>query len=199
MSESVISTGNTGTTEITHVLNIDGETFKIYHLNRRLYKFLDWKDAREKLIKIMLKKIENKTGYVTAYIEFKMANPMRKSRLGNFFIDIQADILHSGRSLGTVEELGVKQIFSDSFETLDESELELRSTVEERHSTEQYNKELELRIASLTSMNNDSEEGPLHCDEDKLKGMAKKLMASEGWSLHLDNRIHARKKRLSEI
>lgn len=48
--ESIINT--------THILDIDGEKFPIYHQDRRLYKFVDWQDARNKLIKIMLVRVK---------------------------------------------------------------------------------------------------------------------------------------------
>jgi len=96
----------------THILVLEGERFPIYHKERRLYSFVDWKESRDKLIKIMLAKIKIETGENTALINFKMANPMRKTRLGNFFIDLIADIKVKGKSLGTLEELGMKNYFN---------------------------------------------------------------------------------------
>ena len=176
----------------THILTIGGETFPIHHLDRRLYKFLDWKDAREKLIKIMTEKIVALKGVKSAYIEFQMANPMRKSRLGNFFIDIKADILYRNEPLGTLEELGLKQIFATSFVALDESESLIRSTIEVKHSIEQYTNELTLRVSSLKDLPMSED----NLSEDHLKAIAESMMVKEGWSKSKDNRIHARKKRV---
>ncbi|WP_281239962.1 hypothetical protein [Flavobacterium praedii] len=113
-------------TRITHIITIEGERFQIYHKERRLYAFVDWKGARESLIKIMLKKIYEKTGNETAYISFKMANPMRISRLGNFFIDIRAEIMYRGRSLGSVEALGLNKIFVNHYITIQEEEIDFK-------------------------------------------------------------------------
>lgn len=121
------------TKSLTHILIIDGERFPIYHKERRLYSFVDWKESRDKLIKIMLAKIKKKTGENTAFIDFKMANPMRKTRLGNFFIDLIADIKVKGKSLGTLDELGLKNILIDRFETLDQEELAKRSERESNY------------------------------------------------------------------
>jgi hypothetical protein len=187
-------------TKITHVIHIDGESFPVYHLERRLYKFEDWKDAREKLIKIILRKVKEVTGVEDAYIEFQMANPMRKSRLGNFFIDIKANILYNHKSLGTVEELGVKQIFADSFDNMDEEEMSLRSNVENKHSIKQYNEELSMRVSSLRSIYANSCSpiyGVVPMTDSAIEGIAEDLMHKEGWSKTQDNRLHARMKRLS--
>lgn len=189
-------------TEASHILYIEGEAFLVYHLNRRLYKFLDWKDSRDKLIKIIIGKLREKLGIDTAYIEFKMANPMRKSRLGNFYIDIQADILSGGKSLGTVEELGVKQIYSDTFDTLDKEESELRSTVEEKHSSEQYATELKMRVDSLKNLVNNGVSNITNFTMNGIKSLAEiaeDLMLKEGWSKTQDNRIHARRRRVSQF
>lgn len=189
---------NTPTTNATHTLYIEGESFLIHHLSRRLYKFLDWKDAREKLIKIILNKLSVSHDLDTAYIVFKMANPMRKSRLGNFYVDITAEFMYNGSSLGNETELGLKQIFVDSYECEDEEELELRRNVEAKHSGVQYTNELELRVKSLKDMNRFSE-NPIAESEGGFRSMAKEMMKNEGWSLTQDNRIHARQKRVSKV
>lgn len=179
----------------SHILSIDGETFPVYHLDRRLYKFVDWKDSRERLLKIMIKRIKEKMNVDTAFITFKMANPMRKSRLGNFFIDIHAEVLYNNRSLGTVEELGLKQIFSDNYETLDPEEVDLRKDVESNLSVIQYNDELKLRVKSLKDLTH-LKLFPAG-STDSVDSIAEGMMISEGWCRESDNRVHARQKRIS--
>lgn len=176
----------------SHVLYIEGESFPVYHLDRRLYKFVDWKDSRDKLIKVILNKLRIKLGIKDAYINFKMANPMRKTRLGNFFVDIVADILHDHKSLGTLEELDLKQIFSDNFDVLDPVEIEMRKEVELKHSSEQYFHELQVRISSLKEFQGSE---ILVRSEHEFKLLAEKMMTSEGWLKDSDNRIHARRLR----
>jgi hypothetical protein len=190
--------GITQTHFTTHILVLAGESFPIYHKERRLYSFVDWKESRDKLIKIMLDKIKIATGENTAFIDFKMANPMRKSRLGNFFIDLIADIKVKGKSLGTLEELGMKNIFIDSFETLDLKELDLRSEKEAKYSEEQYNEELKKRLDK--AFNNPIINLRNLCDSDNtLKNEIVKSMEKEGWSMTADNRFFARNKRLGQI
>lgn len=186
------------TKSLTHILIIDGERFPIYHKERRLYSFVDWKESRDNLIKIMLAKIKNETGENTAYINFKMANPMRKTRLGNFFIDLIADIKVKGKSLGTLEELGLKNILIDRFETLDQEELAIRSEKEANYSIEQYFEELNRR---LTNFFNGSKVGAGNFNHlmEELKNQVVLTMEKEGWSTTDDNRFFARRKRLELI
>ena len=182
----------------THILILAGESFPIYHKERRLYSFVDWKESRDKLIKIMLDKIKSATGENTAFIDFKMANPMRKSRLGNFFIDLIADIKVKGKSLGTLEELGMKNIFIDSFETLDLKELDLRSEKEAKYSEEQYNEELKRKLNK--AFNDPTINLRNLCDsDDTLKIKIVKSMEQEGWTTTADNRFFARSKRIGLI
>lgn len=166
--------------EATHILRLNGEIFPVYHKERRLYCFTNWKESRDKLIKIMLLKIESQTGEKTAYIDFKMANPMRKTRLGNFFIDLRADIMVQGKSLGSVEELGMKNILIDSFETLDLEEIKIRSEKEAMYSPQQFTQELDRRSTGLLSF-----------EKQKIV----KSMLDQGWSMSADNRFFARKRR----
>ncbi len=182
----------------THILLLEGERFPIYHKERRLYSFVDWKESRDKLIKIMLAKIKLATGEKTAYIDFKMANPMRKTRLGNFFIDLIADIKVKGKSIGTLEELGMKNILIDSFETLDLQELDFRLDKEAKYSKEKYNEELKRR---LTKVVNESNANLSELDDSAaaLKIHIVKSMEQEGWSMTADNRFFARSKRLKLI
>jgi hypothetical protein len=182
----------------THILVLEGERFPIYHKERRLYSFVDWKESRDKLIKIMLAKIKIATGENTAFIDFKMANPMRKTRLGNFFIDLIADIKVKGKSLGTLEELGMKNILIDSFETLDLKELDIRSEKEAKYSEEQYNAEFERRLAKLINESNVNL-SELDDSDAILKNQIVKSMKQEGWSMTADNRFFARSKRLGLI
>ncbi len=182
----------------THILVLEGERFPIYHKDRRLYSFVDWKESRDKLIKIMLAKIKIATGENTAFINFKMANPMRKTRLGNFFIDLIVDINVKGKSLCTLEELGMKNILIDSFETLDIEELEMRSEKEAKCSEEQYKVEFERRLEKLfkDATNNLRE---FDHSEEIIKNKIFKSMEKEGWSITYDNRFFARRKRLGLI
>ena len=186
------------TKSLTHILIIDGERFPVYHKERRLYSFVDWKESRDKLIKIMLAKIKIEIGENTAYINFKMANPMRKTRLGNFFIDLIADIKVKGKSLGTLEELGLKNILIDRFETLDQEELAIRSEKEANYSVEQYFEELNRR---LTNLFNGSKAGAGKFNHlmEELKNQVVLAMEKEGWSTTDDNRFFARRKRLGLI
>lgn len=177
----------------THNLIIEGEKFPIYHKDRRLYGFMDWKECREKLIGLMLKKIKEKTGYSTAYIKFKMANPMRISRLGNFFIDIDANVTIEGKSLGTLEELGMKKIHVDKFEVLDIEEVLMRQEVEEKFSEIDFKEEFNNRLMNLKAINNVNEN-----NLDNLEYLTMKRMKEEGWSTTADNRYFARFKRLLE-
>ena len=182
----------------THILVLEGERFPIYHKDRRLYSFVDWKESRDKLIKIMLAKIKIATGENTAFINFKMANPMRKTRLGNFFIDLIVDINVKGKSLCTLEELGMKNLLIDSFETLDIEELEMRSEKEAKCSEEQYKVEFERRLEKLfkDATNNLRE---FDHSEEIIKNKIFKSMEKEGWSITYDNRFFARRKRLGLI
>lgn len=182
----------------THILVLEGERFPIYHKERRLYSFVDWKESRDKLIKIMLAKIKIETGESTAFIDFKMANPMRKTRLGNFFIDLIADIKVKGKSLGTLEELGLKNILIDRFETLDQEELAIRLEKEANYSEEQYFEELNRR---LTTLFNGSKAGAGKFNHliEELKNQVVLAMEKEGWSTTNDNRFYARRKRLGLI
>lgn len=182
----------------THILVLEGERFPIYHKDRRLYSFVDWKESRDKLIKIMLAKIKIATGENTAFINFKMANPMRKTRLGNFFIDLIVDINVKGKSLCTLEELGMKNLLIDSFETLDIEELEMRSEKEAKCSEEQYKVEFERRLEKLfkDATNNLRE---FDHSEEIIKNKIFKSMEEEGWSITYDNRFFARRKRLGLI
>jgi hypothetical protein len=182
--------------KFTHILLLDGETFPIYHKERRLYCFIDWKESRDKLIKIMLAKIKNETGENTAFIDFKMANPMRKSRLGNFFIDLVADIKVKGKSLGTLEELGMKNILIDSFETLDLDELDMRSKKEALYSEVQYEEELNIRINKLITIEEPNLKD-LKYSMESLKDLVMKSMEKDGWSTTSDNRFLARRRRQS--
>jgi hypothetical protein len=186
------------TKSLTHILIIDGERFPVYHKERRLYSFVDWKESRDKLIKIMLAKIKIETGENTAYINFKMANPMRKTRLGNFFIDLIADIKVKGKSLGTLDELGLKNILIDRFETFDQEELAIRSEKEANYSVEQYFEELNRR---LTNLFNGSKAGAGKFNHlmEELKNQVVLAMEKEGWSTTDDNRFFARRKRLGLI
>ena len=182
----------------THILVLDGETFPVYHKERRLYSFVDWKDSREKLIKIMLAKIKVETGENTAFIDFKMANPMRKTRLGNFFIDLIADVKVKGKSLGTLEELGMKNINIDRFDTLDLDEVSKRLEREAICCREQYDEELNSRVNSLSKLN-DADIINLNYSAENLKKQVKELMEKEGWCITSDNRYFARKKRVELI
>lgn len=180
----------------THTLNIGDERFEIEHNDKRLYKFRDWKTARESLIRILLIKLKDSHNLDDAYIEFKMANPMRRSRLGNFYISIEAEVSFGGTKYGTLTELGLDSISVDDYETVDESEIELRENVEFKFSSDQYNKELLLRIKSLEvilKMVGDSLEFKTEKD---LRDLVLKSMELEGWSMKKDNRIHSRIKRL---
>lgn len=179
-------------TVASHILLIDGERFPVFHQERRLYKFVDWQDSRNRLIKIMIERIKAETGENTAFIHFKAVNPMRKTRLGNFFIDIKAEIMVNGVSLGTPEELGLHKIFADNFIPLDEAEIMQRMETEQRHSAVQYEQELETRINSLSGV---------HPSKTlrEVAELAVKLMAKDGWSKSSDNRIHARMKRLEQV
>jgi hypothetical protein len=179
----------------THILVLDGETFPVYHKERRLYSFVDWKDARDKLIKTMLARIKIETGENTAFIDFKMANPMRKSRLGNFFIDIVADVKVNGKSLGTLEELGMKNILIDRFETLDRDEVEMRSEREAIFCKQQYDEELSFRLDGLSKLNN-TDMINLNYSAENLKKQVKELMEKDGWCITSDNRYFARKSRI---
>jgi len=186
------------TKSLTHILIIDGERFPVYHKERRLYSFVDWKESRDKLIKIMLAKIKIEIGENTAYINFKMANPMRKTRLGNFFIDLIADIKVKGKSLGTLEELGLKNILIDRFETVDQEELAIRSEKEANYSVEQYFEELNRRVTNLFNGSKAGAGKFNHLMED-LKNQVVLAMEKEGWSTTDDNRFFARRKRLGLI
>lgn len=181
---------------LTHILLLDGETFPIYHKERRLYSFIDWKESRDKLIKIMLAKIKIETGENTAFIDFKMVNPMRKSRLGNFFIDLVADVKVKGKSLGTLEELGIKNILIDSFETLDLDELDMRSKKEAFYSELQYEEELDIRINKLINIDK-LNQIDLKNSMKSLKDLVMKSMEKDGWSATSDNRFLARSRRQS--
>jgi hypothetical protein len=182
----------------THILILEGERFPVYHKERRLYSFVDWKDSRDKLIKIMLAKIKVETGENTAFIDFKMANPMRKTRLGNFFIDLIADVKVHGKSLGTLEELGMKNILLDSFETLDVEELEMRLVLEAKYAEEQYTEELNKRITNLSNLLKVGYDELNHL-KNQIKNQVAKSMEKEGWSINSDNRFLARRRRLELI
>ena len=176
----------------SHVLLIDGERFPIFHKERRLYGFVDWKDSRNRLIKVMIERIKAETGESTAFINFKAVNPMRKTRLGNFFIDVDAEIMVNGVSLGTPEELGLHKIFSDTFVTLDSEEMKQRAETELRHSSSQYEQELSTRTRSLSDTYPNK-------TGDEVKNLAIDLMEKDGWHTTFDNRIHARVKRLNSL
>lgn len=176
-------------TVASHILLIDGERFPVYHQERRLYKFVDWQDSRNRLIKIMLERIKAETGEPTAFINFKAVNPMRKTRLGNFFIDIDATIMVNGVSLGTPEQLGLSKIFTDAFIPLDGEEEKFRAETEARHSIMQYNQELATRTRSLADEHK-------NLNSVEVEKLAKSLMKKDGWSENTDNRIHSRMKRL---
>lgn len=178
----------------THILLLEGYHFPIFHKERRLYSFMSWKESREKLIEIMLKRIKLKTGQNTAYINFKMANPMRKTRLGNFFLDLKVDIKIKGRTLGTLEELGLKDISFDCFEILDPRESTLRAEKERLYSEIEYNNELNKRMIDLLAPHKYDKNNVVKSSQhlvERIKG----LMKQDGWSTKLDNRSFARKKR----
>lgn len=119
---------------------------------------------------------------------------MRKTRLGNFFIDLIADVMLKGKSLGTLEELGLKKIFSDNYQEVDEEEIKMRKEIESKHSIEQYNQELEIRMNSLSQFHDDPL-SPSFLSLLELEDLSKLLMKNDGWSEDQDNRIHARRKR----
>jgi hypothetical protein len=182
--------------QATHILVLDGERFPVYHKERRLYSFIDWKESHDKIIKIMLARIKTETGENTAFIRFKMANPMRKTRLGSFFLDLVVDIKVNGTSLGSLEELGMKNIFFDCFETLDLTELEMRSEKETMYSEEEYNKELSTRLNNLSNLEN-TDLIDLNQSQECLTNMVIAAMEKEGWSTISDNRFLARSRRQS--
>lgn len=181
------------TPQPSHILILDGERFFVYHVERRLYSFTDWKESRDKIIKIMLARIKKETGENSAFIKFSMANPMRKTRLGNFYLDLKVDIKVNGKVLGTLEELGMKNMFFDCFEVLDKHEIEMRAEKEALYSNVQYNKEFSSRLDNLLT-NNDNLKMIIHsqeCFSDRVK----KSMEKDGWSEKYDNRFFARYKR----
>lgn len=180
----------------SHTINIGEESFDIENNNRRLYKFLDWKSARESLIRIIKSKLAESHNIDDAYIEFKMANPMRRSRLGNFYINIQATVSYEGKSYGTLEELGLSPILVDDYVTHDEEELTLREDVENRFSSEQYNKEYALRVRSLAEILKKTDNSLEFREDSDVKELVFELMSLEGWSTKKDNRIHSRIRRL---
>lgn len=176
----------------SHILLLDGESFPVYHKERRLYGFVDWQESRNRLIKIMLERIKVSTGESTAFIHFSAVNPMRKTRLGNFYIDIEAEIMVNGVSLGTPESLGLKKIFTDNFIPLDQSEIDQRAETERRHSIPQFEQELSTRIKSMSiSYPNKS--------LSEITSLVTDLMEKDGWNRTSDNRIHARVRRLNSL
>lgn len=173
----------------THNLIIDGEVFPVFHKERRLYAFVNWNDSRNKLIKVMLKKIKSETGEPSAYIKFKSANPMRRTRLGSFYLDIEAEILLNGKSLGSVEELGMRDLAIDFYETFDIDELSKREIVEKEHAEVDYQAEYSRRLAEFDKSG---------LNED-LTDLIKKSMENDCWSTISDNRFFARIKRKEEM
>lgn len=185
--------------QMTHTLHIGEEAFDIKHNNKRLYKFINWNEARESLIRIILSKLKESHDIDDAYIDFTMANPMRRSRLGNFYIAIDAKVIVRGQgTLGTLEDLGLANILVEDYITHDEDEISLREDVEVRYSSEQYNKEYLLRKKSLEElMKNEVISIKVSGSESNdLDGMITKLLSLEGWSDKNDNRLPARIKRL---
>jgi hypothetical protein len=177
----------------SHILTLDGEQFPVYHVERRLYSFVNWKESRDKIIKVLLARIKAETGENTAFIKFKMANPMRRTRLGKFFLDLVADVSLRGNSLGTVKELGLENIFFCSFETLDSIELQLRTEKEELFADVEYNRELNFRLDKSLG----TDHGGVRTYESRQSSIdkVKVMMEKEGWSAKEDNRIFARIKR----
>lgn len=181
----------------SHTINIGGESFAIEYFSKRLYKFLDWKTARESLIRIIKAKLKESHNIEDAYIEFKMANPMRRSRLGNFYISIDATVSYEGKSYGTLEDLGLSPLLVDNYLTLDEEEKTLREDVEGRFSSEQFSKEYSIRVKSLESILKKTNYSLEFRESSEVDDLILKLMELEGWSTTVDNRIHSRVKRLS--
>lgn len=176
----------------SHILTLDGERFSVYHVERRLYSFVDWKESRDKIIKVLLARIKAETGEDTAFIKFKMANPMRRTRLGKFFLDLVADVSLHGNSLGTLEELGLENIFFNGFETLDSVELQLRTEKEELFAYVEYNREFNVR---LDKSHGDVGSISIYESRQSVIDTIKVMMEKEGWRAKEDNRSFARIKR----
>jgi len=182
---------------ITHTLNIGEETFKVSHNDRRLYKFENWQTARGSLLKIVLSKLKESHDIDDAYIKFDMANPMRRSRLGNFYIDLKGNVTTKNQDLGTLEELGLSNISVDNYLCFDDDELEMRKDVEIKYSTEQYYKEHLIRCNVISEIIKCTGKSVYNLnDKQSIDLTVTMQMELEGWTLDKDNRVHARLKRI---
>ncbi|MCC5921937.1 MAG: hypothetical protein LAT68_10910 [Cyclobacteriaceae bacterium] len=184
------ASNNTSVKNKTHSLFIDDHQFDIFHVDRRLYHFLgDWRKNKEIITKILLEKIEKELEPDSAYVQLDMVNPMRKSRLGNFYLDIKGIVEMNNNAAVSIESLGYHQLYVNYYETHDPSEHEIRQRIEHKHGVQQFQMEKSIRMKSLKYFYPDQ-------TLEQLEIMVDKMMTLEGWQENKDNRQHARLRRL---
>ncbi|MCC5921107.1 MAG: hypothetical protein LAT68_12705 [Cyclobacteriaceae bacterium] len=176
----------------TQILNYKDFSFPIKHENKRKYRFTEnWEVVRIKLEELIKNELTLELKEEVKDVEIYSSYPLRKSRLGNFYLHTEGKVILTHQKEIDLQKTGCAQLFIERYENLDQEEAELRKSIETQHSLKQYEVELELRVQSLSYFYRDK-------TMNQLQSLAKQMLANEGWTPNRDNRQYARIKRIKE-
>jgi hypothetical protein len=186
----------------THTLKIGKSRIDIYHENRRLYKFVDWKKSKPVLREFLIKKVVEARPQLLQVpdldVNMESVNPMRTSMLGGFYLEVKGEVTGEGLVIARFSDLDIKNVKGSgmSYDCHDPEETKKRIQVEKTFGKDQYYKEEAIRMQAIDSLK-DTLGGKIvlesSADVDKF---VTEIMVLTGWSPEEDNRLHSRVKRL---
>lgn len=185
----------------SHNLIIGDNKIGIYHENKRLYKICDWKSTKPiiyNFIKSHIIKLEPELKDIYFTIDLKEANPMRRTRYGNFYFQVAGTIhIKSGEKIFLEEIIPNSNIPVSRYICLDEEENKKRKDIEKSFGIDQYTKQKEFYTQAIDSIIQESE-GKQVCmkTEEDVDKFIMRFMNITGWDINKDNRLHSRIPRL---
>jgi hypothetical protein len=190
--------------EKTHSLKLGREKVGIYPEHKRLYKFVSWRDSYNAIEDFLISKLLLQRPDLEKLGTFKLnmesVNPMRRSRYGNFYLDIKGSVVDTlGNPIANFLDLNFENVSIDlGYETHDNQEILDRINIEKKFGKDQYTKEFSIRTQVLDDLIAQNG-GEIILSSSNLEGLdnfVKRSMDLAGWTPTEDNRIHSRVKRL---
>lgn len=198
--------------EASHTLKLSTSGAKedrlgIRHEHRRLYKFLDWREAEPVLRRFLKSKVLEFSDSFNKPSDFSIqmdsVNPMRKSMFGPFYLEVKGKVLTPDGEieLGTLEEFLKDKSnvpIPGGYDTHDVEESTKRADIEAKFGRDQFNKEVSIRQQAVTNFLS-TVGGTYSLDisnEESVNLFINSIMNLTGWEDGKDNRIHTRIKRL---
>jgi hypothetical protein len=189
--------------EASHSLRVGRNRIKIYHEHKRLYKFCNFREIAPTVKDFLLDKLKetNISLKEISNLDLNMisVNPMRRSMFGNFYLDVDGEILDkNGEIIAKFSDFNMKHVPLSGYDSHDKEEDKKRAEIQGKFGKDQYSKEHCIRTQAIDDILEEVG-GTLTLTHDNKENIDKfivRCLELTGWTSLEDNRIHSRILRL---